>query len=98
MTTLIHADIFFFVTTIVVVLVGVALVVALVYLIMILHRVRDIAEEVREETVLFREDVHDLRDSIRREGFNVRNLFHSFQFFKNLFNRRKTNRIKKSKE
>lgn len=83
MNTLIHADIFFFVTTIVVVVVGLLFVIALIYLIKVLNRIKTIAEQVRDETVLFREDIHDLRDSVRREGFKVKSLFDfGYSFFK----------------
>jgi hypothetical protein len=74
MDTLIHADIFFFVTTIAVVIVTLLLAIALIYLIKVLNRIKNIAEQIREETVLFREDVHDLRDSVRREGFKLKNI------------------------
>jgi hypothetical protein len=33
---------------------------------------------VREEAVLFREDVHELRASVKREGFKVSNMISSF--------------------
>jgi uncharacterized protein YoxC len=75
MDTLIHADIFFFVTTIAVVAVALAFIIALIYLIVILRRIRDVAEQVREETILFREDIHGLRDSVQREGFKLKSLF-----------------------
>ena len=81
MDTLIHADIFFFVTTIAVVCVTLLVAIALIYLIKVLNRIKNIAEQIREETVLFREDVHDLRDSVRREGFKLKNLFGFFQRF-----------------
>jgi len=83
MDTLIHADIFFFVTTIVVVVVGLLFVIALIYLIKILNRIKTIAEEVRDETILFREDIHGLRESIQKEGFKLKNLFSfGYDFFK----------------
>ena len=72
MSELVHADIFFFVTTVVVVVVGAALTVALIYLVMILRRVRDVAEEVKAEAILVREDIHDVRDQVRREGFKFK--------------------------
>lgn len=72
MDTLIHADIFFFVTTIAVIVVAMALAIALVYLVRILNDVKRIAEQVREETVLFREDIRDLRGQVRNEGFKLR--------------------------
>jgi hypothetical protein len=83
MDTLIHADIFFFVTTIAVVVIAIIFIIALVYLIVILRRIRDIAAQVHEETVLFREDIHGLRDSVRREGFKWKHLFNfGYDFFK----------------
>jgi hypothetical protein len=81
MDTLMHADIFFFVTTIVVVVVGIVLTVVLIYLITILHRVRNIADMIREETMLFREDVHEFRASVKREGFKISNMISSFANF-----------------
>ena len=71
MDTLIHADVFFFVTTIAVVMVGLTFTVALMYLIKILSDVKSITREVKEETVLFREDLHGLRSDARREGFKI---------------------------
>jgi hypothetical protein len=81
MNTLIHADIFFFVTTIVVVIVGLLLAIALIYFIKILYSVKRVAEEIRDETILFRQDVHELRDSIKREGFKLKNMFSFFTRF-----------------
>lgn len=74
MDTLIHADIFFFVTTVAVVVVAAALTVALIYLAKVLHDVKSITKQVREETVLFREDVKDLRAEIRHEGLRLERL------------------------
>lgn len=83
MDTLIHADIFFFVTTIAIVVVALLWVIALIYLIKVLNRIKNIAEQVRDETILFREDIHGLRDSIQREGFKVKHLFNfGYDFFK----------------
>jgi len=92
MDTLIHADIFFFVTTIAVVVIAIIFIVALIYLIVILRRIRDIAEQVREETVLFREDIHGLRESVKREGFKLKNLFNfGYSFFKRRVGKRSKN-------
>ena len=82
MDTLIHADIFFFVTTIVVVVVVILFIIALIYFIRVLSQIKGIAEEVREETHLFREDIHDLRESVRREGFKLKSLLNfGYSFF-----------------
>ncbi|HVN26812.1 MAG TPA: hypothetical protein VMT99_04170 [Candidatus Paceibacterota bacterium] len=85
MSELIHADIFFFVTTIVVIVVGATLTVALIYLSRVLSDVKVITEQVREETVLVRTDVKDLRDGIRREGFRIERFL---AFFKSIAKRR----------
>jgi hypothetical protein len=75
MDTLMHADIFFFVTTIAVVVIALCFIVALFYVIAILNRIKTIAEMVREEATLFREDVHDLREAVKKEGFRLKNMF-----------------------
>ena len=89
--TLIHADIFFFVTTIAVVIVAVALTVALIYLAKVLNDLKEITRQVREETVLFREDLKDLRGEVRREGFQMKQFA---DFFIKLFKRKKASRSK----
>jgi uncharacterized protein YoxC len=75
MDTLIHADIFFFVTTIAVVVVTIALIVALIYLIRVLRQIEEIGKEIKAETVLVREDIHGLRENIRHEGFKLKTLY-----------------------
>ena len=89
--TLIHADIFFFVTTIAVIVVGTALTVALIYLAQVLSDLKKITGQVHEETVLFREDVRDLRNHVRREGFKMQ---HFFDFVTKLIRRKKNARSK----
>jgi hypothetical protein len=71
MDSLIHADVFFFVTTIVVVFVGIALTAVLIYLAKILSDVKKITAHVHDETVLFREDIAGLRSDVKREGFKI---------------------------
>lgn len=50
MDTLIHADVFFFITTIVVLVVGTFLVIALIYIIEILKNFRDISKTFKKGT------------------------------------------------
>lgn len=95
MNDFIHADIFFVVTTVVVVVVGIILAIALIYLVATLRRIRKIADLVHEEAVLVREDVHDLRDVVRREGFKLKSLFALGKFFKNVMGE-KSKKSKKS--
>ncbi|MGC9599081.1 MAG: hypothetical protein ABSE18_01725 [Minisyncoccia bacterium] len=92
MDTLIHADIFFFVTTIAVVIVGAVLAVALICLVKILSDIKKITKQVHEETTLFREDLHDLRTQVRHDGFRLQ---HFIDFVTRLVHRKKTSRSKK---
>jgi hypothetical protein len=90
MDTLIHADIFFFVTTIAVVVVGLVFTIALIYFIKILGDIKEVTGQVREETVLFREDLGNLRSDIRREGFRLERLLSFFRTMLKWKNRGKT--------
>lgn len=85
MTTLIHADIFFFISTIALVLVSVGIIVALVYLIKILRNVSEVSDKVKEESAEIITDIRHLRSDMKREGFRMQ---HVGQFFARLFRRR----------
>lgn len=74
MDTLMHADIFFFITTVAVVLVAFCALIILIYVIQILHRARKIADLVHEETILFRKDIEALRTSVKVEGFKLKSV------------------------
>ena len=72
MDSLVHADIFFFVTTIAVVVVGILFVIALIYLIRLLHRAHEIAEQVRAEAVLVRGDIQNIRNHVQQGGSKLK--------------------------
>lgn len=91
MSTLIHADVFFFVTTIAVVVVAVVLTIALVYFIRVLRTVRDVSEAIKEETNLIREDIRVAREDVKREGFKLKHLVSFLSNFSNKKQGRKTN-------
>ena len=74
MDTLIHADVFFFVTTIAVVVVGAALTVALIYLAKVLSDIKKITAEVREEAVLFRKDIAEVRAEMKHQGSRLKSM------------------------
>ncbi|HTY39991.1 MAG TPA: hypothetical protein VMC43_02790 [Candidatus Paceibacterota bacterium] len=74
MDTLIHADVFFFVTAIAVVIVGFVLAIAGVYFILILRDVRYIARRAREGSDQLTQDVNDLRATLRAEGAQLKML------------------------
>jgi hypothetical protein len=95
MDTLIHADIFFFVTTVVVIVVGIALTVALVYLAKVLSDIKEITKQVKEETVLVREDINGLRNDVKHEGFRAERFL---MFIRNLFKKTGTRSKKETKK
>lgn len=84
METLIKADIFFFVSTIVLVLISIGVIISLVYVIKILRNVTDVSKRVKEESAEIITDIHDLRGNIRHEGFKMGFIL---RFFKRLFGR-----------
>ncbi len=71
MTTLIHADVFFFVTSLAVIVFTVIAVVATLYIISILNDVKHITKRIRTESDEVLEDIKVLREHIREEGFKV---------------------------
>jgi len=92
MDTLIHADIFFFVTTIAVVVITIALTVLIVYLIKVFRSVRKIADMVSDETVLVRKDIADLRSEVRERGSRA---IGAFDWIERFFGITKKSRSKK---
>lgn len=74
MAEFMKADIFFFVTTVAVVVVAFAFAVFMVYLIGVMRNVRDISELVKVQGKQISDDITELRQNIRREGLRVRHL------------------------
>ena len=79
-------DIFFFVTTVAVIVLTAVLTVATVYIIKILNDVKHISRKAKIETDHLAADIEDLRSNVRREGFKVK---HAFGFFNNFMKRHK---------
>ena len=86
MDTLVQADVFFFITSIAIVLVTIATLMALFLLIQILRDVRYTTKRIREEADRIISDVEGLREFVKKEGkraFNIKELvsgvFHIFQ-------------------
>lgn len=85
MNTLLQADIFFFVTTVVTIIVGVLVATVLVYTALLLKDLKHIARTVKNSTDSLADDVGDLRQEIRRKGVGIRSLV---DFTKNIYKRR----------
>ena len=75
METLAKADIFFFITSVAVILVTAGVVVALYYLVRILRNVRDVTERVDEGTKALSEDLTILRANLKTGGFAWKHIF-----------------------
>ena len=66
--SLIHADIFFFISTIALILITAAIVIASVYVIRTLSDVRHIISRWKDQNEHIIRDVHDFRVAVRGEG------------------------------
>ncbi len=86
MTEFAKMDVFFYVTTIAVVILTIALVIASVYLIKILKDIKYIVRKARVETELLASDIGELRDSVKEEGAKIK---HWVKFFGNIYKRNK---------
>ena len=78
MDTLIHADIFFFITTIAVIAIGGVIVIAGFYIVSILSDFKDLSRRVKREGELTSEDLSELRSKAKTEGVR---LSHFIDFF-----------------
>ena len=87
MQSLIQANIFFFITSIAVILVTILAVVILMYIVLVLKDFRGISSKIREETDLIAMDINEARAHIRKEGVKAGFVFN---FFKQLFKKQKS--------
>lgn len=71
METLIQADIFFFITSIAVILVTILCIVLLAYGVKIARTVSSIATTIKEESENVIEDIAELRGKVKEEGVKV---------------------------
>jgi hypothetical protein len=79
--SLIHADVFFFISTIALVIISAGLGVAIFYLIKILRNVREFSDKAKEEGFEMLSDLKKLRAGLRDEGIkwkHVATLVRSF--------------------
>ena len=92
------ADIFFFITSLAVILITIGALVALFYLIEILRSVRDVSKRVDEGSKLFAEDLSAFRESVKARGFALGQLFSFLQKRSRWFSRKsKTRRTEEEK-
>jgi hypothetical protein len=73
--TLIKADVFFFVTTIAVVVLTLILSIIMIYLISILHYLRHISQIAKDQAEEISDDIDDLRSDIKTKGASLASIF-----------------------
>lgn len=71
MNTLIQANIFFFITSVVTIVLAIGAAVLLFYIIKVARNVDYISEKIREESDNVSQDIEALRSRIREEGLRV---------------------------
>jgi uncharacterized protein YoxC len=81
MSDLLQADIFFFITTIAVILSAVLFAVLLVYLIKFLRDAKEISHRVKKEIVGLADDLTDLRENLREHGSKLSDLAQAVSSF-----------------
>jgi hypothetical protein len=82
MESLIKSDIFFFITTICIVLITVLFVVILIYLIRVFKNIDFLSKKIKEEGEEIINDVHNARINLKAEGKKASNLLSILSFFK----------------
>jgi|CXWL01.1.fsa_nt_gi uncharacterized membrane protein (DUF106 family) len=78
MNEFLKMDVFFVVTTVIAIIVGILVCVVLYYFARFLRTLNRIADEIEEETQVIRADIREARDNIKREGVRLRDLFSFF--------------------
>ncbi len=73
--TLLKADIFFFVTTIAVVILTIILSIIMAYMISILRYIRHISEIAKDQAEELSDDIDDLRTEIKTKGASLATIF-----------------------
>ena len=81
MNDILHANIFFFITSVVTVVIGILAAVALYYILGILKNLRDISRRAQQGSEILADDLAHLRESIQKEGVRLRGLK---KFFKGM--------------
>lgn len=69
--TTIHADIFFFITSISVILLTILLIIIFAYVVKITQSVSYIVNKIKRESDNVAEDIADLREKVKEEGVKV---------------------------
>lgn len=77
--TLVKADVFFFVTTIAVIIIALIFAIGLLYLVRILRIIKKISEHAEKTASMVAEDIVDLRNDIKSNGISPKRLLNFFK-------------------
>ncbi len=69
MDSILKSDLFFFITSVAVVLVSAVVVVVLIYIVRIMRDIRDIASTLKHQTESLSQDIDELRSKVKEEGW-----------------------------
>lgn len=86
MESIIKADIFFFITSMAIVIFTIGMIIAMVYIIRILNDMKRISKTILKESDKFAGDMDSLRETIKSEGAKAKTIAN---FFLKLFARRR---------
>lgn len=75
MNTLLHADVFFFITAIAVVVLGIVALIVLINFWYFMRDARRIIETVRKGAEVLSKDLADLRSEVKQSGHNMKSFF-----------------------
>jgi Na+-transporting methylmalonyl-CoA/oxaloacetate decarboxylase gamma subunit len=92
MEGVLKSDIFFFVTTITIVIVALLFVCVLIYAIRIMSDVKYISSKVKAESIEFLQDAREMRENIKEKGTSILGIISL------LFNKKKKEPRKKTKD
>ena len=93
MDTIIHADIFFFITSIFVIVLTIGSALAFIYIIPALKDIRELSATAKKEGEKIAEDIEGIRSTVKEKGAKVKSIF---DYFLSFFNRRKKTSQKKT--
>ena len=83
MNSLIKSDVFFFITSIAVVVLTILLCVLIFYLIKVSKDIKYISQKAKSEADNVVKDIQNLRDGVKQQGQNLKNLLNFFGRNKN---------------
>lgn len=78
MEQLIHADVFFFVTTIAIIILSIPVLIALIYLIVILRNLKDFSKRAKEEGIAVLDGVTSVRHFVKNKSHTIGSLLSLF--------------------